>query len=124
MSTYNTTNFYNTINGYSSTQWRTFGSDVASNIQTAFTSRWTLTSRQQTSLLCTNQDDRDYFNLKCNQIADQLDNGGTIDFSGTTVSDTGTSSHPNSQWILHLDFQWVGASYVITSAWIEHKLTS
>src|SRR5690348_12997748 len=103
MSTYNSANVLTTLSGYGSSAWRTFGSDFASNPVTALTGRWTLTSRQQNSLAALNVDDKNYFNVWCNKVADELDNGGSVSFSGMDITSSGSGTHPDTEWTLHLD---------------------
>lgn len=125
MATYNTTNVLSTLTGYSSTAWRTFGTNGGSNMVTTFNGIWTLTSRQQTSLQALTTYQKTFFNSWCHAIADAIDAGlASIDFSGMSISDSGAGSHPDMAWTLHTDWQWVGSAYVMTSAWITHDVSN
>lgn len=125
MSTYTTTNVKSDWSGYSAANWTTFGNDCNSNFANAFTSRWTLSTRFQNSLNAVDASMKTAFASLCAVVSSAISGGGTVDFSGIAISDSnsGGGIHPNGQWIIHTDWQWVGTSYVLTSFWIEHNLS-
>jgi hypothetical protein len=115
---YNTSDVKSYFSGLTSSQWRTFASDCSSNWVNAWTSRFTVSSRFQTSLGSVTLFYKNAFINGANNIADEIDSGKTIDCSGLVISD-GDGNSIKGIFVVHVDvtMNWVPTA----SFWIEHR---
>lgn len=89
---------------FTSTQIRSFASDCGSNILTAFTSRWTCASKQQTGITNMDSDFKAALILNLNKFADKIDAGITRDVSGVSITNSsGSGTAAGVKWTVHFN---------------------
>lgn len=119
MPTFDNTNVTSWMQGMSSSDWRTLGSDILSyGMKSAFTSRFTVSSNLQDAMdvsdtYDTSAKDRAY--RDCNAMADWIDNGGVTQLT-TDIYDSGVTPTLESVAYLYLNFRktWLNF-YLVTS---------
>lgn len=88
----NTANFTTMVTGMSSSDWSTFASDLNSNWMTAWTSRFTLTTRWGTALAAISADDKAVLIFVCGKMASAITAGLSTSANGLylDISPSGT----------------------------------
>jgi hypothetical protein len=122
MANFDTATVKSNLTSWTTTQIRSFANDCGSNFLTAFTSRWTCATKQQQGLSDTRSSVQNQLVLALNNFADEVDNGGSRDVSGLSITNTsGIGAYGGVKWTVHFDvdvtFQGGTLEIYVASIW-------
>lgn len=113
----NTTHVLGNFQSRTPAQWRSFANDLDTAFMPAWARTFSLSHADSTEFIFLDFGIKQQFVSACRYIANQIDSGRAVDFSGVSITNNGNLS---TSFSVHTDvaYAWVPQLVVTVSMWI------